>query len=86
MEYLNYDSLFLPMMTAIGAFGGMPNAPKIFQDLAKNEWFQWLMVFVLIYQGGGSASPELSAVATIVVYVVVKLLDMMYEQKEGYYY
>jgi len=85
MDYLNYDALFMPMATAIGAFGGMPIAPKIFQDLSKNEWFQWLMVFVLIYQGGGGGNPELCAIATIVVYVAVKVLDQMYEQKEAYY-
>lgn len=87
MEYLNYDSLALPLATAAGVVGfGALKPPMIIQDLLKNEWFQWFLVFVLIYQGGSGQQPILAAVATIVTYVIFKVLDMMYQQKEGYYY
>ena len=78
MDYLSYDALFMPMATAMIAFGGYPDPPQVFKDLVKNEWFRWLLVFVLIFQGRGAGNPELAAVATVVLYLVVQLLDKVY--------
>ncbi len=86
MEYLNWNSLMLPLMTGIGAFGfGDLKAPKVFQDLGKNLWFQWFLVFILLMQGGAGQNPQLAVVATAIVFVIVQVLDMMYQPMEGYY-
>ncbi len=70
----NFDKLILPLATAIGAFGGFPDPPKIFEDLIKFEIIKWFLVFVLIYQGGGGADIEFSFFVTIIVYVIYLFL------------
>lgn len=86
MEYLNANSLYMPILTAIGALGmGGLTIPKLFQDLGKNEWFQWLLVFILIMQGGAGGNVRLAALTTVIMYVATKVLDMVYTGKsEGY--
>ena len=70
-----FNDLLLPMSTSIGYMGGFPAAPQVFLDLAKNEWFQWAMVFNLIYQGGSGQRVDLALVTTVITYILVKLLD-----------
>ena len=84
MEYLNVQSLMLPLATGVGFMGGFPIAPKLFQDLAKNAWFQWLMVFLLIWQGGSGQNPQLAMVTTVILFGATMALDMAYGAKEGY--
>lgn len=86
MEYVNIATLTLPLFTATGAFGGMPPAPKIFQELSKQLWFQWLMVWVLVMQGGAGMNVTLATVTVIVAFVLVRVLDMVYKgnTKETY--
>lgn len=81
MEYLNVASLTLPLFTATGAFGGMPTPPKLFSDLAKQVWFQWLMVWVLVMQGGGGMDVTLSTITVVVTFIIVRILDMVYKNK-----
>lgn len=75
----------MPMLTAIGAVSLFPDPPKIFKDLAQNEMVKWLFVLILIVQGGAGGNWQLAVVATIVLFVAIKLLDAMYVKKEGYY-
>lgn len=74
-QLLSPNNLLLPLATAIGAFSPFPAQPKLIQELGKNEWYKWLMVFILIWQGGGAQRLDLSLVATAVTYLIVKLLD-----------
>lgn len=85
MEYLNADALYMPMLTALGAVSLFPEPPQVFKDLAANELVRYLFVFVLIMQGGAGGNVQLAVVATVVLYVLVKVLDMVYANKQGYY-
>ena len=58
--------------TAIGSFGGFPEPPQIFMDMAKYEPFKWLMMFVLILQGGGGFDIKNSLIGTALVFAVYK--------------
>jgi hypothetical protein len=64
----------LSIMTAIGAFGGFPAAPKQFNDLVKDELVQYAMLWILIYQGGGSQDPKLTTMVTVLVYAVMQMI------------
>lgn len=64
-----------PITTAVGAFGGFPDSPQFFKDLSKYEWFNYLMLYVLIYQGMGQTNPKTSLVFTIVFYLIKKYFD-----------
>lgn len=86
MEYLNVNTLTLPLFTALGAFGGMPTPPAIFNDLSKQMWFQWLMVWVLVMQGGAGMNVTLATVTVVVFFILVRVSEMVYKsnKKEGY--
>lgn len=60
--------------TLMGAFGGFPDPPRVFKVLTKNEFAQWAMVFILLYQGGAGQDVELAAMITVGAFVVYKLL------------
>jgi len=67
------------LATGIGAFGGMPQPPKILIKLTeKYQVLQWLLVYVLIWQGAGGYDEKLSVIGTLilfVIYILVKKLD-----------
>ena len=69
------QQMVLVMATAIGAFGGFPQPPRVFSSLAQNELVQWALVFVLCYQGGSGQDVKMAALATAVMYVAKKALD-----------
>lgn len=64
----------LPLATAIGSMGGFPEPPKVFKDLTKIPLFQWLLVFVLTWQGGGGQNLQKSIVTTLILFVIVEAL------------
>ena len=72
-----YDSrqIILAFATLIGAFGGFPEPPRQFTELARNEWFRWLMIAVLVFQGAGGQDPRLAAVVTAIGYAAYKFLE-----------
>ena len=85
MEYLNTDSLMMPILTGWVTLSSWPRS-EFFADLGKYELWRYLCLFILIYQGQGQANITLSAVATLVFYVVIKVVDMlMAKRSEGYY-
>lgn len=71
---LDLSNWILPIATGLGAFGGFPQAPAIFQELTKNELFQFLMLFVLIWQGGGGQDVAVAGITTLGFFIVMKLL------------
>ena len=71
----NRKQIALAFATLIGAFGGFPEPPRQFTELARNEWFRWLMVAVLVFQGAGGQDPRLAAVVTAIGYATYKFLE-----------
>lgn len=72
----DWKGLIHPLATAVGFMGGFPDPPQEFKDLTQNELFRWLMVFILIWQGGGAQDLQLSALVTGICYLVVKIMEM----------
>ena len=68
------EQLILAAATAIGAFSRFPQMPRSLERIYENELVQWALVFVFLWQGGGSQSAELSLLMTVVFYVVFKVL------------
>lgn len=67
----------LPMATAVGAWGGFPQAPQFFKDLVEgNELFKYAMVFVLVWQGGGQQNAKTAFITAAIIYFVTKLLEV----------
>lgn len=60
----------LALATGIGAYGGFPKAPKAFERFARTEMAQWVLVFVLLYQGGAGQDIKFAASVTIAMYLL----------------
>lgn len=78
-------NIVLGFATALGAFGGMPAVPKAFEWLTSWIVFKWVMVFVLIYQGGGGEDVFFSLAITLIVfiiYVIVRLFEGEEEEEK----
>ena len=62
--------LILPLATAIGAYGGFPNPPRVFSEL-----FRWALVWVLIYQGGSGQDSKLALLVTALMFALHKAME-----------
>lgn len=58
------------------ASNGFPQAPAFFQRLCTNELFQYFLVFVLVYQGGGRQDVGVALMVTVGLYLVTKILNL----------
>ena len=87
--YTNPYAYLLGLATALGAYGGFPDAPKWFTALIEHKYlgqfFKLLMVFGLVYQGGGTQSFMFSLVITLLFAGTNELIKMAEpsEYKEG---
>lgn len=71
-----WKDIIHPLATVVGAWGGFPEPPAFFQRLSKNELFQYFLVFLLVYQGGGSEDIATSLMVTIGLYLMTKILNL----------
>ena len=69
------EKIVITILTALGAWGGFPAPPKAFNRLVTNEVVQYLLVFVLLMQGGTGGNYKLAGLATGIMYVLHKVLD-----------
>lgn len=68
------------LATGIGAYGGMPQPPKLFIEITqKYEILQWFLVYVLIWQGSGGYDEKISLYGTIVLFILYKIVIMLEE-------
>jgi hypothetical protein len=77
----NLEPLILPIVTAIGAFGGFPEPPNMFKRIIQNKIIQYLLLFLLIWQGGGGQNWKLSAKVTVVIFVLITIMNH-FEKKD----
>ena len=75
------EPLILPIVTAIGAFGGFPEPPNMFKKVIQNKPVQYILLFLLIWQGGGGQNWKLSAKVTVVIFVLITAVNM-FQKKE----
>ena len=69
--------LALPMLTLIGAWGGFPPPPKIFEGLAKWRPFQYFFLWVLVMQGGASVDPGLSLLSVLIFVAITEVINLI---------
>lgn len=67
----------LPLATAMGFLGGFPPAPNMIKKLQQMKLVQYLLLFVLIYQGGSGQDVQLALLTTLIVFIVNEALHMM---------
>ena len=73
------------LATGIGAFGGLPQPPKLFVDITQRyELLQWVLVYVLIWQGAGGYDEYLSLLGTISLFILYKLVERLSDNQRLY--
>ena len=80
-EKLTTANWLMVAATGLGAFGNFQSAPKWFSRMGASRIIQVLVMFVLLFQGGGGADPLISMVGAIVIYLLVeitKVIDIIY--------
>jgi len=84
-ENFTQKQIIVSIATLLGAFGGFPEAPKLFNKIAKFEIckiqiIRWFLVFALVYQGGSGQNIKLALLITISALIIYILLQK-YEKK-----
>ena len=85
LNFLRVDdskTIILNLCTAIGAWGGFPDAPAIFTRTVESyPMLKWVLLSVLIYQGGGEQDFQLAVELTVIIFFVYNILEK-YEQSK----
>lgn len=71
-----WKQIVLPVATALIAWGAFPKPPAFVQKLATNELFQYFMIFVLVWQGGGRQDVATSLMVTVGMFLLTKILNL----------
>ena len=72
----NTRTLILNICTLIGGFGGMPDTPAFLTNAVKNfPFLKWLLLAVLIYQGGGEQDIQLAVELTVMCWVILRTIN-----------
>ena len=65
--------LMVALMTGFTSFG-LPQPPKIIKDLiTNNPWFKWILLWLLIYQGGSNQDILVTNIAFIIIFILYNL-------------
>jgi len=75
-KFNNSRTLLLNICTLIGGFGGMPDTPTFLTNAVKNfPFLKWLLLTVLIYQGGGEQDIQLAVELTVMCWVILRTIN-----------
>jgi hypothetical protein len=75
MKYTSQD-IILAFATGLGAFGGFPKPPRVFNNLLETyPIFRWLLVFILVWQGGAKQDHKLATLITATIFALSKALE-----------
>ena len=66
--------LILPILTAIGAWGGFPKGPRSFQKLTENKLFQYFFLWLLIVQGRGGVELDITLITVLFVFIITEII------------
>ena len=72
--------LVVPLLTLIGAWGGFPKPPQMFNELVKYRFVQYFLLWVLVMQGGAKLDADLALIA-VIVFVIINETLKYYERK-----
>tara|TARA_B100001105_G_C22366384_1_gene432838 strand:+ start:813 stop:1094 length:282 start_codon:yes stop_codon:yes gene_type:complete len=85
LKVFDSRTVILNLCTAIGAFGGFPKPPQIFTNLVESYPItQWVLLALLIYQGGGEQDIRLAVELTVIIYVLTNILSANEKKDQEY--
>ena len=76
---LGYDvqNFVYALATLIGAYGGFPSPPAQLAEVfnKRNELFKWLLLVILVWQGGAKHDLRLAGLVVGAVFAAHQVLD-----------
>ena len=77
---LGWRPMIIHFCTAIGAWGGFPDPPLWWSDLVNSsEWIKWLLLSVLIFQGGDEQEYQMALEFTLILYLLYQASNHIYK-------
>lgn len=67
------QSVPIAILTGLGAYGGFPQPPKWWKRLSRFKLMNYILVWVLIYQGGGGGNIYLTTAVSLVIFIVMEV-------------
>ena len=79
LSFFKFDdsrTLILNICTLIGGFGSMPDTPAFLTNAVQDfPFLKWLLLAVLIYQGGGEQDIQLAVELTVLCWVILRAIN-----------
>jgi hypothetical protein len=75
-DWFNTSDLTITLALTAIVFGFLPARPLIIEELGRIELFRWVTVFILMWLFLGRFVAAL--IATAIVFIIIKLLDVAY--------
>ena len=81
LRELTPATIALLTATYLSSIGALPEPPLVLQRLAKEEWFRYTMLWLLLYQSTGATGDiSRASVVTAAVYFGTKLLNHLHSK------
>jgi len=65
-----------PFVTGMLFMSLYPEKPYLVKVITQYTVVQWLFVFMLIYQGGGSQNLKKTGAVTLILFIIYTILDL----------
>ena len=67
------EAVPLAILTGLGAYGGFPQPPRWWQKLSNFKLMNFIVLWILIYQGGGRSHAILTSIISILIFTVMEV-------------
>lgn len=74
------EAVPLAVLTGLGAYGGFPQPPRWWKKLSNFKLMNFIVLWILIYQGGGRTHAVLTTVVSIVIFTVMEVSKLLESQ------
>ena len=75
MKYSSKD-IILAFSTGLGIIGAYPKPPlMLIEFFNENQFLRWILVFILVWQGGSKQDHKLAVLITATLFALYKSLE-----------
>ena len=80
-KFLLYN-IITAIATLLGVIGGFPKPPKFIIKIITYKPIQWLLVYILLYQGGGDENILFTLIMTFCLFIIYQILYYFEDKNE----
>ena len=67
------QSVPIAILTGLGAYGGFPQPPKWWKRLTNFKIMNFLLVWLLVFQGGGGGNLVLTTIVSLIIFIIMEV-------------